>query len=71
MGLLKIWPKTLPLKEVLFINELKEIINSIKQAEFQKIMIPLFKQLTKCILSTHSQVIKFSLFQQEILLVYY
>jgi serine/threonine-protein phosphatase 2A regulatory subunit B' len=56
MGLLKYWPKTHSPKEVMFLNELEEILDVIEPAEFQKVMIPLFKQLAKCVSSPHFQV---------------
>jgi hypothetical protein len=56
MGLLKYWPKTHSPKEVMFLNELEEILDVIEPAEFQKVMVPLFKQLAKCVSSPHFQV---------------
>ncbi len=55
-GLLKYWPKTHSPKEVMFLNELEEILDVIEPAEFQKVMIPLFKQLARCVSSPHFQV---------------
>ena len=40
----------------MFLNELEEILDVIEPAEFQKIMVPLFKQLAKCVSSPHFQV---------------
>ncbi len=56
MGLLKYWPKTHSPKEVMFLNELEEILDVIEPVEFQKVMVPLFKQLAKCVSSPHFQV---------------
>lgn len=56
MGLLKFWPKTHSPKEVMFLNELEEILDVIEPVEFQKVMVPLFKQLAKCVSSPHFQV---------------
>ena len=56
-GLLKYWPKTHSPKEVMFLNELEEILDVIEPAEFQKVMIPLFKQLARCVSSPHFQVL--------------
>lgn len=56
MGLLKYWPKTHSPKEVMFLNELEEILDVIEPAEFQKVMVPLFKQLARCVSSPHFQV---------------
>lgn len=55
-GLLKYWPKTHSPKEVMFLNELEEILDVIEPAEFQKVMVPLFKQLARCVSSPHFQV---------------
>jgi serine/threonine-protein phosphatase 2A regulatory subunit B' len=68
MGLLKYWPKTHSPKEVMFLNELEEILDVIEPAEFQKVMVPLFKQLAKCVSSPHFQVnFLYSIFYQIIL----
>ncbi|CAF2511262.1 unnamed protein product [Rotaria sp. Silwood2] len=61
-GLLKYWPKTHSPKEVMFLNELEEILDVIEPAEFQKVMIPLFKQLAKCVSSPHFQVAERALY---------
>ncbi|KAF4532338.1 hypothetical protein B566_EDAN003641 [Ephemera danica] len=55
MCLLKFWPKTHSPKEVMFLNELEEILDVIEPAEFQKVMVPLFRQLAKCVSSPHFQ----------------
>ncbi|KAH8927836.1 protein phosphatase 2A regulatory B subunit [Atractiella rhizophila] len=55
-GLLRFWPKVNAQKEVMFLNEIEELIDIIEPAEFQKIMIPLFRQLAKCFGSQHFQV---------------
>ena len=57
-NLLKFWPKTHSPKEVMFLNELEEILDVIEPAEFQKVMDPLFRQLAKCVSSPHFQVFK-------------
>lgn len=56
MGLLKFWPKTHSPKEVMFLNELEEILDVIEPSEFSKVMEPLFRQLAKCVSSPHFQV---------------
>ncbi|XP_018320210.1 serine/threonine-protein phosphatase 2A 56 kDa regulatory subunit gamma isoform isoform X2 [Agrilus planipennis] len=61
-SLLKYWPKTHSPKEVMFLNELEEILDVIEPAEFQKVMIPLFKQLSKCVSSPHFQVAERALY---------
>uniref|UniRef100_A0A8I6AAX1 Serine/threonine-protein phosphatase 2A 56 kDa regulatory subunit n=1 Tax=Rattus norvegicus TaxID=10116 RepID=A0A8I6AAX1_RAT len=55
MALLKYWPKTHSPKEVMFLNELEEILDVIEPSEFVKIMEPLFRQLAKCVSSPHFQ----------------
>ncbi|CAB3363712.1 Hypothetical predicted protein [Cloeon dipterum] len=62
MSLLKFWPKTHSPKEVMFLNELEEILDVIEPAEFQKVMIPLFRQLAKCVSSPHFQVAERALY---------
>ena len=56
MNLLRYWPKVHSPKEVMFLNELEEILDVIEPAEFQKVMVPLFNQLAKCVSSPHFQV---------------
>ncbi|KAJ8941364.1 hypothetical protein NQ314_010427, partial [Rhamnusium bicolor] len=60
--LLKYWPKTHSPKEVMFLNELEEILDVIEPAEFQKVMGPLFRQLAKCVSSPHFQVAERALY---------
>lgn len=62
MGLLKFWPKVHSPKEVMFLNELEEILDVIEPVEFHKVMIPLFKQLAKCVTSPHFQVAERALY---------
>lgn len=45
----------------MFLNELEEILDVIEPAEFQKVMVPLFRQLSKCVSSPHFQVCSLSL----------
>ncbi|XP_045469739.1 serine/threonine-protein phosphatase 2A 56 kDa regulatory subunit gamma isoform-like isoform X4 [Harmonia axyridis] len=61
-SLLKYWPKTHSPKEVMFLNELEEILDVIEPAEFQKVMVPLFRQLAKCVSSPHFQVAERALY---------
>lgn len=55
-GLLKFWPKTSSPKEVMFLNEMEEILDVLEPAQFQKIMVVLFKQIARCVSSSHFQV---------------
>ncbi|XP_050666043.1 serine/threonine-protein phosphatase 2A 56 kDa regulatory subunit gamma isoform-like isoform X1 [Leptidea sinapis] len=61
-ALLKYWPKTHSPKEVMFLNEMEEILDVIEPAEFQKVMDPLFRQLAKCVSSPHFQVAERALY---------
>ncbi|KAF2365003.1 Protein phosphatase 2A regulatory B subunit B56 [Trinorchestia longiramus] len=56
IALLKFWPKVHSPKEVMFLNELEEILDVIEPNEFAKVMVPLFVQLAKCVSSPHFQV---------------
>uniref|UniRef100_A0A2I2ZFP0 Serine/threonine-protein phosphatase 2A 56 kDa regulatory subunit n=1 Tax=Gorilla gorilla gorilla TaxID=9595 RepID=A0A2I2ZFP0_GORGO len=49
-------------KEVMFLNELEEILDVIEPSEFVKIMEPLFRQLAKCVSSPHFQVAERALY---------
>jgi serine/threonine-protein phosphatase 2A regulatory subunit B' len=55
-GLLKYWPVTNSQKEVLFLGELEEVLEATQAAEFQRCMVPLFKQIARCLNSSHFQV---------------
>ncbi|CAG0902582.1 unnamed protein product [Darwinula stevensoni] len=55
-GLLRYWPKTSSQKEILFLNEMKEILVGMSPFEFQKIQNPLFRQIARCVSSPHFQV---------------
>ncbi|SCV69259.1 BQ2448_2279 [Microbotryum intermedium] len=61
-GLLKYWPKVNSPKEVMFLNEVEEILDVIEPAEFQKIMVKLFSQLSRCVSSQHFQVAERALY---------
>jgi len=55
-ALLKFWPATNSQKEVLFLSELEELLELTQAQEFSKIMVPLFKQIARCLNSSHFQV---------------
>ncbi|KAH0723370.1 hypothetical protein KY285_005830 [Solanum tuberosum] len=55
-GLLKYWPVTNCQKEVLFLQELEEVLETTQAAEFQRCMVPLFRQIARCLNSPHFQV---------------
>jgi serine/threonine-protein phosphatase 2A regulatory subunit B' len=62
MGLLRFWPKVNSPKELMFLNEIEEILDIIDPSEFVKIQIPLFQQIAKCISSPHFQVAERALY---------
>lgn len=55
-GLLKYWPVTNSSKEVMFLGELEEVLEATQPAEFQRCMVPLFRQICRCMSSSHFQV---------------
>ncbi|XP_058182016.1 serine/threonine protein phosphatase 2A 57 kDa regulatory subunit B' beta isoform-like isoform X2 [Rhododendron vialii] len=61
-GLLKYWPVTNCGKEVLFLGELEEVLEATQSAEFQRCMVPLFRQIGRCLNSSHFQVAERALF---------
>ncbi|KAI3493335.1 hypothetical protein L1887_41924 [Cichorium endivia] len=61
-GLLKYWPVTNSSKEVMFLNELEEILEATKSAEFERCMVPLYQQIGHCLNSSHFQVAERALF---------
>ncbi|KAK9108397.1 hypothetical protein Syun_024408 [Stephania yunnanensis] len=54
-GLLKFWPVTNSSKEVMFLGELEEVLEATQPAEFQRCMVPLFRQIARCMSSSHFQ----------------
>ncbi|KAH1122050.1 hypothetical protein J1N35_005210 [Gossypium stocksii] len=61
-GLLKYWPLTNCQKELLFLGELEEILEATQSAEFQRCVVPLFRQIARCLNSPHFQVAERALF---------
>ncbi|TXG54788.1 hypothetical protein EZV62_020044 [Acer yangbiense] len=61
-GLLKYWPITNSTKEVMFLGELEEVLEATQPAEFQRCMVPLFRQIARCLSSSHFQVAERALF---------
>ncbi|KAH7290166.1 hypothetical protein KP509_30G034600 [Ceratopteris richardii] len=55
-GLLKYWPLTNSHKELLFLTELEDILEVTQPDEFKRCMVPLFRQLGRCLNSPHFQV---------------
>ncbi|KAK2568985.1 Serine/threonine-protein phosphatase 2A 56 kDa regulatory subunit alpha isoform [Acropora cervicornis] len=62
LGLLKYWPKTSSQKEVMFLGEIEEILDVIDPAQFKKVMVPLFKNIARCVSSPHFQVAERALY---------
>jgi serine/threonine-protein phosphatase 2A regulatory subunit B' len=60
--ILQYWPCTFSAKEVLFLNEVEEILEMVQVAEFDVIMTPLFKRIAECVASPHFQVAERALF---------
>lgn len=61
-SLLRMWPKINSPKEVLFLNQMEEIIDTMESEEFAKVMVKLFSKLALCISSPHFQVAERSLY---------
>ncbi|KAL1541331.1 serine/threonine protein phosphatase 2A 57 kDa regulatory subunit B' beta isoform-like [Salvia divinorum] len=62
MGLSKCWPVTNSQKEVLFLGELEEVLDGTGTVEFQRCMVPLFRQIARSINRSHYQVAERALF---------
>ncbi|GKV41306.1 hypothetical protein SLEP1_g48854 [Rubroshorea leprosula] len=61
-GMLKYWPITNSSKEVMFLGEMEEVLEATQPAEFQRCMVPLFRQIGRCVSSSHFQVAERALF---------
>lgn len=61
-AILRFWPCTHSPKEVLFLNEVEEILEMIALPEFVNVMEPLFTHIARCIESPHFQVAERALF---------
>lgn len=61
-GILRFWPKVNSPKEVMFLNEIEEILDIIEPVEFVKIEVPLFQQISRCVSSPHFQVAERALY---------
>ncbi|XP_063934459.1 serine/threonine-protein phosphatase 2A 56 kDa regulatory subunit epsilon isoform-like isoform X2 [Zophobas morio] len=53
---LRYWPKVNSTKEVLFLNEIEEILEVVEENEFKTVMLPIFERLATCTASPHFQV---------------
>ncbi|KAF8090652.1 hypothetical protein N665_0470s0017 [Sinapis alba] len=61
-GLLKYWPVTNSSKELMFLNELEEILEATQVTEFERCMVPLSRQIAQCLSSSHFQVAERALY---------
>ncbi|KAI8893891.1 protein phosphatase 2 regulatory subunit B, gamma isoform, isoform CRA_c [Globomyces pollinis-pini] len=62
MGLLRFWPKVNSPKEVMFLNELEEILDIMEPTEFVKVQTPIFQQISRSVSSPHFQVAERALY---------
>eukprot|EP01132_Coremiostelium_polycephalum_P004338 gene4338-5429_t len=61
-SIFRLWPVGNSQKEVLFLSEIEDLLNSVEEEQFIKIRIPFFKQISKCFKSEHFQVAERALF---------
>lgn len=61
-GLVHYWPRSNAAKEVLFLNELEELLELTQPKEFDIVLDPLFRTISRCIGSLHFQVAERALF---------
>ncbi|KAG1086307.1 hypothetical protein G6F42_021042 [Rhizopus arrhizus] len=60
--LLRYWPKVNSAKEVMFLNEIEEILDIIDNSEFPKVCVPIFEKVAQCVSSSHFQVAERALY---------
>jgi len=61
-GLLRYWPTTSCQKELLFLNEMEELLELTAKIELDKVIEPLFRRIGNAICSNHFQVAERALF---------
>lgn len=61
-SMLKFWPVSLTAKQILFLNEMEEILELVQPPEFVAIQKSLFKRVSQCISCPHFQVAERALF---------
>jgi serine/threonine-protein phosphatase 2A regulatory subunit B' len=61
-SLLRYWPKVNSAKEVMFLNEIEEVMDVTDNVEFPKVMVPIFQKVAQCISSSHFQVAERALY---------
>eukprot|EP00301_Raphidiophrys_heterophryoidea_P013135 c20485_g1_i1.p1 GENE.c20485_g1_i1~~c20485_g1_i1.p1 ORF type:complete len:569 (-),score=108.00 c20485_g1_i1:413-2119(-) len=62
LGIMRYWPQTNSPKEVLYLQELEEVLELTQPPQFQAVLRPLFYRLNRCIMSQHFQVAERALF---------
>merc|ERR1712083_146822 len=62
MGMLKYWPVSITSKQVLFLNELEEMLELTHMQEFNRLQHSLFRRVASCITCPHFQVAERTLF---------
>ena len=55
-GLIKCWPWTSSSKQVVFLNELEEVLELMGAEQIEKVLEPLFRTVAKCVGCRHFQV---------------
>jgi serine/threonine-protein phosphatase 2A regulatory subunit B' len=60
--LIRYWPKVNSAKQVMFLNEMEEVLDVIETDEFAKVMVPIFHKVASCISSSHFQVAERALY---------
>ncbi|KAI7879202.1 serine/threonine-protein phosphatase 2A [Mucor mucedo] len=60
--LLRYWPKVNSAKEVMFLNEIEEVLDVTDSIEFPKVMVPIFNKIAQCVSSSHFQVAERALY---------
>lgn len=61
-SLLQFWPVSITSKQILFLNELEELLEVTQPPEFHKMQEPLFRRIALCITCPHFQVAERTLF---------
>jgi serine/threonine-protein phosphatase 2A regulatory subunit B' len=61
-SMLRFWPVSITAKQVLFLNELEEMLELTQASEFHRMMVVLFRRLALCIRFPHFQVAERTLF---------
>lgn len=62
LGLVKCWPWSCSTKQVVFLNELEEVLELTGPEQLERVVEPLFRCIAKCISSPHFQVAERVLF---------